>query len=48
MHFGYSHMSKLSAMTIIPSESHSCICIDDGILWDVRMASQPICFIIFI
>ena len=48
MHFGYRHMSKLSAITIMPSESHRSICIWLGMLWLVRMASQPISFIIFI
>lgn len=39
-------MSKLSAMTIMPSESHTSICIVEGMLWLVRMASLPISFII--
>ena len=41
-------MSKLSAMTIMPSESHTSIWSVDGMLWAVRMASQPMAFIIFI
>ena len=41
-------MSKLSAITIMPSESHTSISIDEGMLWAVRMASAPISFIIFI
>ena len=41
-------MSKLSAMTIMPSESHRSICICEGMLCEVRMASQPIAFIVLI
>ena len=41
-------MSKLSAITIIPSESHSSICHVEGMLWAVRIASQPMSFSIFI
>ena len=39
-------MSKLSAMTIMPIESHTSICHVDGMLWAVRMASQPMSFIV--
>ena len=41
-------MSKLSAMTIMPSESHTSICIWLGMLCAVRMASQPMAFIVLI
>ena len=37
-------MSKLSAMTIIPMESHTSICMVEGILCAVRMASHPMSF----
>ena len=43
LHLGYSHMSKLSAMTIIPRESYTSICIWLGELCAVRIASHPIC-----
>ena len=42
------YMSNDSAMTIIPSESQTSICIWLGMLWLVRMASHPISFIVFI
>ena len=41
-------MSKLSAITIMPSESQMSICIVEGMLCAVRIASQPISFISFI
>ena len=41
-------MSKLSAMTIMPRESQTSICIVEGILCAVRMASHPMSFISFI
>ena len=41
-------MSKLSAMTIMPRESQRSICICEGMLWEVRMASQPISFMVLI
>ena len=37
-------MSNDSAMTIMPSESYTSICICEGILWLVRMASAPMRF----
>ena len=40
-------MSNDSAMTIMPNESHTSICIWLGMLWAVRMASQPMSFMIF-
>ena len=46
MHFGYIHMSKLSAITIIPIESHTSICHVDGMLCAVRIALHPMSFIV--
>ena len=43
-HFGYIHMSNDSAITINPIESQRSICICDGMLCAVRMASHPIVF----
>ena len=42
LHFGVFHSSKGSIMSISPISSHSCGSSEEGRLWEVRMASQPI------
>ena len=42
LHLGIFHISKLSAITIMPISSQISSCQGQGVLCDVRMASHPI------
>ena len=41
---GFAHSSKLSARNMNPISSQSSSCSREGMLWALRMASQPMSF----